>query len=172
MQNRVEIQKAIGRKYPEPVVLVTTRGAAGNPNVMAVGWVTIASDDPLMFVLGIDEAAYTLELIRETGQFVVAFPSEVLSRSVLYAGSCHGRGRDKITEAGLMVQDGVKGGAPLIAEAVANFECNLVDIFKPGDCPLVIGKVVAAYAHSDPLLRRLYSVAGDHKLAGVRPLSA
>ena len=170
MQNLADIKKAIGRKYPEQVVLVTTRGAAGNPNVMAVGWVTIASDEPLMFVLGIDEAAYTLELIRETRQFVVAFPSAAMGRSVLCAGSCHGRGRDKITEAGLAVQEGVKVRAPLVAEAVANFECELVDIYQPGDCPLVVGKVVAAHEHSDPELKRLYTVARGHKLAGVRPL--
>jgi flavin reductase (DIM6/NTAB) family NADH-FMN oxidoreductase RutF len=30
---------------------------------------------------------------------------------------------------------------------VANSECRLVQIIKPGDCPLVIGKVEAAHAH-------------------------
>lgn len=170
MQNPADIKKAIGRKYPEPVVLVTTRSAAGNPNVMAVGWVTIVSDEPLMFGLGIDDAAYTLELIRETRQFVVAFPSAAMGRSVLHAGSCHGRGRDKIAEAGLAVQEGVKVKAPLVAEAVANFECELVDIFQPGDCPLVVGKVVAAHEHNDPELKRLYTVARGYKLAGVRAL--
>jgi len=170
MQNPADIQKAMGRKYPESVVLVTTRSAAGNPNVMALGWVAIASEEPLMFVLGIDEAAYTLELIRATRQFVVAFPSEAMGRPVLHAGSHHGRGRDKIAEAGLTVQKAVKVGAPLVAEAVANFECELVNIFQPGDCPLVVGKVVAAHEHNDPSLKRLYTVARGHKLAGVRPL--
>ena len=168
MQNPVDIKKAISRKYPEPVVLVTTRSAAGNPNVMAVGWVTIVSDEPLMFGLGIDEAAYTLELIRVTRQFVVAFPNEAMGPSVLHAGSCHGRGRDKIAETGLAVQEGTKVRAPLVAEAVANFECELVDIFQPGDCPVVVGKVVAAHEHDDQALGRLYTVACGHKLAGVR----
>ncbi|MFH1476223.1 MAG: flavin reductase family protein [Verrucomicrobiota bacterium] len=170
MQISADIQKAIDRKYPEPVVLVTTCSSAGNTNVMAAGWVAIASDEPLMFVLGIDAEAYTLELIRATRQFVVAFPNETMRRSVLYAGSCHGRGRDKISEAGLAVQAGIKVRAPLVAEAVANFECRLVDIYQPGNCPLVIGEVVAAHEHNDPGLKRLYTVACNHKLAGVRDL--
>ena len=108
--------------------------------------------------------------MRDQAPPVAFVPAQAMGRPVLHAGSCHGRGRDKIAEAGLAVQEGVKVRAPLIAEAVANFECELADIFQPGDCPLVVGKVVAAHAHKDPDLKRLYSVARGYKLAGVRAL--
>jgi flavin reductase (DIM6/NTAB) family NADH-FMN oxidoreductase RutF len=171
MQKKTEIKKAIMRKYPEQVVLVTTRGKKGNANVMAVGWTGIASGDPLMFMLGIDDEAYTYALIKETREFVVAFPGEQMGKETLFAGSCHGNNRDKLTEAGIKIQDAEKVKAPLIADAVANFECELVDIYRPGDCPLIIGKVVAAHENADPEIKRLYTVGKNHLLAGVRAVN-
>ena len=96
MQKHVDIDKAIERKYPEQVVLVTSRGKDGKPNVMAVGWICVASGDPLMFILGIDEDSHTFELIRETKEFVVAYPHEFMKDETLIAGSCHG---DEVTRA-------------------------------------------------------------------------
>lgn len=168
MQRAVSVEEALRRKYPEPVVLVTTCGADGRTNVMAVGWITMASGDPPMFVLGIDSEAYTYELIRCSKQFVVAFPSERMGAAVLHAGSVHGQGRDKLAETGLRTAPAAKVAAPLLVDAVANFECELVDILQPGDCPLVTGRIVAAHVHENPALRRLMTVEAGHVLGGVR----
>jgi len=138
---------------------------------MAVGWVAIASGKPAMFVLGIDDGAYTYELIRKTKEFVVAFPDERMAKEVVYVGTRHGRKCDKIIGSGLFVQSADKVKAPLIANAVANFECELVAIHRPGDCPLIIGKVVAAHENVNAGVRRLYTVAAGHKMAGVRPVN-
>ena len=54
----------------------------------------------------------------------------------------------------------------LLADAVANFECELVTIYQPGDCPLVIGKVVVAHVNEDASLRRLYTIGPKHALGG------
>ncbi|OQA26269.1 MAG: Flavoredoxin [Verrucomicrobia bacterium ADurb.Bin345] len=167
MQKQTDTEAALLNKYPEPVVLVTTRSAAGRPNVMAAGWVMLASDDPVMFALGIDDESYTYALIRETREFVVAFPHEGMARETLYAGTHHGHKIEKLTLAGLTAQDGVKVKAPLLADAIANFECELVEITKPGNCPLIVGKVIAAHENATPGLRRLFNTAKGYKLGGV-----
>ncbi len=156
MQKKTSADKALKRKYPEPTVLVTTRSPKGKPNVMAVGWITSASMKPAMFVLGIDDEALTYENIRKTKEFVVAYPNENMAKAVLHAGSCHGHKRDKLAEAGLATQKASNVKAPLIADAVANFECKLVTITKPGDCPLIVGRIVAAHENKDAKLKRLY----------------
>jgi flavin reductase (DIM6/NTAB) family NADH-FMN oxidoreductase RutF len=171
-QKKDTVAEAICRKYPEQVVLVTTRSRSGHANVMAVGWVCVASSDPLMFLLGIDEEAYTYELIRKTRQFVVAFPSEKQASETLFVGTRHGRGMDKFASCGLRTQKASVVKAPLVAGAVANFECRLVEITRPGDCPLIVGRVVAAHMSRNKALGRLYSLgpAGDKReLGGVRP---
>ncbi len=169
MQKQVTVEEALARKYPEQVVVVTTRAPDGRPNAMAVGWVMVASGDPPMWALGIDEGAYTYELITSTRQFVVAFPHAGMGREVLYVGSMTGRGRDKLAECGLVTQPATRVRAPLLADAVANFECELVTIVKPGDAALVVGRVVAAHINTDASLTRLYAIARGHVLAGVTP---
>ncbi|OGV71839.1 MAG: hypothetical protein A2269_02505 [Lentisphaerae bacterium RIFOXYA12_FULL_60_10] len=81
-------------------------------------------------------------------------------------------GGDKLTDCGLVMQKGRVVRAPLLADAVANFECELVRIVIPGDCPLVIGKVVAAHVNRNHALRRLYTVAPGYVLKGVRPMAS
>ncbi len=168
MQRQETIAAALPRKYPEQVVLVVTRGGDGRGNIMAVGWTGIASGDPLMFMLGIDEGAYTYELIRATRTFVVAFPSDQMGAAVLHAGAVHGRNRDKLAETGLATAPALRVAAPLLSDAVANFECELADIFQPGDCPLIFGRVLVAHVNTDPALQRLYTVGPGHAMAGVR----
>lgn len=156
MQKRTSLEKASARKYPEPVVLVTTRSPQGKYNVMAVGWTTTVSYEPRMILLGIDDAAYTYRLIRKTKEFVVALPSEAMSRATLTAGSCHGHKIDKLAECRLATQQASKVKAPLLRDAVANFECKLVTIARPGDCPLIVGRIVATHENKDQRLKRLY----------------
>lgn len=170
MQKKTSVSKALLRKYPEQVVLVTAARPEGGANIMAVGWIAIASSTPPMFVLGIDDQAYTYELIKNMKEFVVAFPSEQMGKAVLYAGSKHGNNCDKLAESGLGVQPASKIKAPLISGAVANFECKLVDIYRPGDCPLITGEVVAAHENAKSDIMRLYTVGSGHKLGGVRPV--
>ena len=168
MQKRVAAKEALLRKYPEQVVLVTTRSRAGRANVMAVGWVCVASSEPLMFLVGIDDEAYTYELIRKTREFVVAFPSERQARETLFVGTRHGHKIDKFAACRLATQGAAVVKAPLVADAVANFECKLVEITRPGDCPLIVGRVVAAHVNTRKSLRRLYTVGKGYKLASVR----
>ena len=170
MQKKTTPEKAFNRKYPEQVVLVTTRSKAGKANVMAVGWTTFASMEPWMFMLGIDDEAYTYELIKKTREFVVAYPGEKMAKAVLFAGTHHGRKMDKITKTGLKLQPASKVKAPLIADAVANFECKLVKIVQPGDCPILFGKVVAAHENRDGRVRRLFYIGKNYLLAGVKTL--
>lgn len=169
MQKKTSIENAFRCKYPDPVVLVSTRGPDGRANVMAVSWITFASDEPWMFVLGIDSGAYTFDLIRKTREFVVAYPHQGMAKAVLLAGSRHGHRTDKIKLTGLKLQKAAVVNAPLVADAIANFECKLVKIFKPGNCPLVIGEVVAAHVNKNKNLKRLFNLAKGYHLGPVAP---
>ncbi|MFH1022769.1 MAG: flavin reductase family protein [Planctomycetota bacterium] len=168
MQKKTPVAKAMVRKYPESVVLVTTRSREGRDNVMAAGWVAVASGDPVMFMIGIDDGALTYANIRKTREFVVVFPSERMARETLFVGEHHGHDLDKFAVTGLGVQKAAKVKAPILADAVANFECRLVKIVRPGDCPILFGKVVAAHENRNRALKRLMTVGKGHRLRGVR----
>ena len=53
---------------------------------------------------------------------------------------------------------------PLLADAVANFECKLVAEYRPGNCPLVVGEVVASSVNTDESVQRLINAAPGYKL--------
>ncbi len=164
MQKTAAIEEAWGRKYPEQVVLAITRNAAGRVNLMAIGWVCIVSDEPPMFLVGIDDNAYTLELIRENQEFVIAYPSGAMARETLYAGTTHGHDEDKGAKSGLQFAPAEKVNAPLLADAVANFECRLVEITRPGNCPLVVGEVIASHVNADESVQRLVNCGKGYQL--------
>ncbi len=164
MQKIATIEEAWDKKYPEQVVLVITRSPEGKINLMAVGWVCIVSDDPPMFLTGIDDGAYTLELIRKTKEFVIAYPSRSMAEQTLYAGTVHGHHEDKGLQSGLKFIPGEKVHVPISADAVANFECRLVDIIRPGNCPLVIGQVLSSHINADPSVSRLVNWGKGYQL--------
>lgn len=164
MQKISTVNDAWLRKYPEQVVLVITKASDGRINVMAVGWVCIVSDDPAMFLIGVDDPAYTLELIRQNKEFVIAYPAKNMADETLYFGTVHGHNIDKGKVSKLAFEPGKAVDVPLLSDAVANFECQLVTEYRPGNCPLVVGKVVAASVNSDESVTRLINAAAGYKL--------
>ena len=164
MQKAVSIPEALDRKYPEQVVLVITKAPDGRVNLMAVGWITLVSDDPYMFLLGIDDPAFTLELIRRNREFVIAYPSREMAKETLYSGTVHGHEIDKGRESGLSFVPGSEVDVPLLADAVANFECKLEAEYRPGNCPLAVGKVVAAHVNTDDAILRLLNYGKGYQL--------
>jgi len=167
MQKQVTAAEAWARKYPEQVVLAITRNDEGRVNLMAIGWICVASDEPPMFIMGIDSEAYTLELIRKNREFTVAYPSGAMADATLYVGTTHGHQEDKGVKSGLQFTAASKIKAPLLADAVANFECRLVDIVTPGNCPLVVGEIVAAHINTDEGVKRLFNLGKGYRLGEV-----
>ena len=167
MQKSVTVAEAWVRKYPEQVVLAITKNEQGRVNLMAVGWTCTVSEEPPMFLLGIDEHAYTLELIRKNKEFVVAYPCVEMAAETLYLGTTHGHQEDKGAKCGLKFAAADKVKVPLLVDAVANFECRLVDIVQPGDCPLVIGEIVAAHVNTDDSVKRLFNRGKGYQLGGL-----
>ncbi len=170
MQKKTTIQNALLKKYPEPVALIATTSKEGKKNVMAVGWYAIVSDEPFMFAVCIDKEAYTYQAIKDTNEFVLAFPSSEQAKETLFVGTHHGHKIDKVKECGIKLEDATNVKAPLVSDAVANFECVKEAEYQPGNCPIIIGKVVAAYVNINPDLKRLYTVAKGYKLSAVIPI--
>ena len=164
MQKSCSISEAWDRKYPEQVVLAITKSKDGRINLMAIGWVCLVSDAPPMFLLGIDDPAYTLELIRENKEFVIAYPSREMAKETLYCGTTHGHDIDKGKISGLKFEPASKVDVPILSDAVANFECKLVTEYRPGNCPLVVGEVVASTVNTDRSVLRLINAGSGYKL--------
>ena len=126
--------------YPMHTYLVVS-AYEGKVNVMAADWVMPVSYEPFRIGVSLSPKRLTYELIKKSGEFVIAVPSLDLKDRVLRAGSVSGRDEDKSTL--FRFGKGKKVSVPIIEECVANIECILRDDINLGDHHLIVGDVVA-----------------------------
>jgi flavin reductase (DIM6/NTAB) family NADH-FMN oxidoreductase RutF len=105
--------------------LVVTRGNDGRINMMLSMWFTPMGFDPSSFVVAVDKKTKTYDLMNETGEFVIAAPSESMFDAVIYSGSVSGHKEDKWAACGLTAVKPSVGKVPLIGEALANVEMKV-----------------------------------------------
>ncbi len=145
----VSFSEAIQRKYAEWVVLIATideDGDEGRANVMPAGWTVIASHNPPLYAVILNQACYTLELIHRHKAFVVGFPGPGLEAVIKYTGSCSGwEVKDKFRQAGLKPLPAKQVKPPLISGCIVNLECQFESELAAGDHTIVVGRVVAAH---------------------------
>jgi len=102
-------------------------------------WVMQTSFDPLMLALSVNPENASYPLLRAGGGFIVNVLRQgqlVLARRL---GTRSGRDEDKL--AAIRWHPG-RGGAPVLDDALAYFECELTGSMPAGDHELVVGRVV------------------------------
>lgn len=116
-------------------------GAAheGRRGAFTAAWVTQASYDPLLLAVCVNPHNATHALLKASGGFAVS----VLKQGQLDLARRFGippeSGQDKL--AGVAWRSGYSG-APVLEEALAHFECELMSCAPAGDHELVIGRVI------------------------------
>ena len=121
-------------------------------NAFTAAWVMQVSFDPLLLALSINPHHSSLGLLKQGRAFSV----NVLKKGQLDLAAHYGRpdGADKLA---LMEWTTGRTGAPLLREAVAWFECQVVDEHPAGDHVLVLGKVIGGKqldAKAEPMAYR------------------
>ncbi|MDW5563249.1 MAG: flavin reductase family protein [Methanomassiliicoccus sp.] len=128
---------------PLPYVLVTSADKEGRANVLGVSWVTKLSFDPFLMAVSIGHTRYSHDLIKNSGEFVICYPSAEQSKQALYCGFHSGRCEDKFARSGLAATPSRKVKPPTIEGCTVAFECRLFDSHEVGDHTLFVGEVVA-----------------------------
>lgn len=165
MQQEVEYSKAIVSKYPEQIVIAIARDSQGKDNPITLGWTMIVSGQPPMMAVAIGNTRYSLGVFRHARQFVIALPSEHQQSETMLFGTKSGVDTDKLALANCAVVPACKIDTVLLADAVANFECELISELQTGDHVVLVGQVVACHLNDKPL-DRLYTVGSGYKMAG------
>jgi flavin reductase (DIM6/NTAB) family NADH-FMN oxidoreductase RutF len=167
------------RLYPMPCALVVG-GTMEEADVLAVAWLNIVSSTPPSIAMGLRRTRRTLELIRETGEFTVNFPSTSLVTEVDYCGLVSGRKHDKFAEAGLTREPAALVATPLITECPYNLECRVSESVEVGEYVVIIGEIVESHAEESVLdatgnkvdvsaLDPIAYIAGSREYRGLSP---
>ena len=166
MQVETTFNEANLKKYPEQVVIVLAKEKSGRVNPITIGWTMLTSHQPPMMAISVAEKRYSVGVIREAGEFVIAFPSEKQTKETLLFGTKSGRDTDKLALSEISTVPAQKIDCLLIDDAVANFECRLVGEFTTGDHVIFVGEVLLAHVNPDAP-GRIYIVGKGYKMSGV-----
>jgi flavin reductase (DIM6/NTAB) family NADH-FMN oxidoreductase RutF len=167
MQKEIPFSDAIVKKYPEQAVIVLAREKSGRVNPITLGWTMITSHVPPMMAFSVGMTRYSLGVLREAGECVIAFPSELQVEETLLFGTKSGRDTDKLAMSGAGISPARKVNSVLLDDAVANFECRLTGELATGDHVIFAGEIVAAHVNPDSP-GRLYTVGKGYRMGGVR----
>jgi flavin reductase (DIM6/NTAB) family NADH-FMN oxidoreductase RutF len=166
MQKQVEYEQAVKTKYPEQVVITVAKDKTGKANPITLGWTMIASGKPPMMAIAVASTHYSIETIRHSKCFTIAFPSADMAEAALFFGSRSGRTVDKFAQFDCRTEPAKTIDSVLLSDAVANFECTLESETVAGDHIIFVGKVTAAHTNTEPK-KRLYTIGPGHKLGAV-----
>lgn len=142
---KVNVEQAINKKYPEWVVMVVTTDEDGIPNTMPAGWCMFTSGNPRMMATSIGFQRYTHNLLENSEEFVLAYPSKDQKEDVFYCGNHSGANVEKFEKTDLNPVEASVIEVPLIEDSVACFECEKKGSLDTGDHTIFAGEVVAAH---------------------------
>ena len=122
------------------VYIVTTR-CGDRVNGMTASWVSQVSLRPLLLLVSIAPTRYSHDLIKESGVFAINVLTTAQVDLGKRFGFASGRRVDKF--AGLNYLTAATG-SPILPQAQAYFDLNLVEAHPAGDHTLFVGEVVEA----------------------------
>jgi flavin reductase (DIM6/NTAB) family NADH-FMN oxidoreductase RutF len=122
------------------VYVVTTR-LDDQVNGMTAAWVSQVSLKPLLVMVSIAPSRYSHRLIKDSGIFAI----NVLTSAQVDLGKRFGyKSGRKVDKFAFLEWTTAVTGAPILPQAYAYLDLNLVDSFSAGDHTLFVGEVVDA----------------------------
>jgi len=126
---------------PTATVLASCIGKSSAPNIITLASYGALSSKPLLLGVTIAVNQYSLQLIKETGDFVVNVPSHKQAHIADLCGSSSGRNINKFSKFNLTPGRSVKVKSPYIVECPINIECTLWKSINCGNHDLLLGEI-------------------------------
>lgn len=148
---------ALFRRLTQGVYVV---GAAheGRRDAFTAAWLMQVSFEPLLLALSVNPDNASAPLLRAAGEFTVSVLAGDQLDLARRFGTRSGRDEDKL--AGVRWRPG-RGGAPVLEDAVAFFECEETDRLPVGDHDLVVARVTGGRVLRADAVPLGYAETGD-----------
>jgi len=141
---------AFYQHYPRAAAVVTV-SSEGRKNAMAVAWHCSVSFKPPLYGIAVAPKRYTYNMILQSKQFAINFLPFDKVELIAALGGSSGGVKDKFTEFNLLEDKPVKTDVPILRDAYAAYECNVVDNRIHGDHAWIIGEILATHVAGDLL---------------------
>ncbi|HPS39273.1 MAG TPA: flavin reductase family protein [Candidatus Cloacimonadota bacterium] len=133
---------------PAKVVLAVTQKPDGAFNLITLEWFMRTSINPPMFAISIGHSRYSYECLEQNRFFNLVFPSTEMKEVLTISGSTSGSDSDKFATTGVKFTPGKLHKLPILSDAVANLECEVVTQIRSGDHTIFIGEVKYSWVDS------------------------
>ena len=110
---------------PVPAVLLTVRGAPGDPDEISVVWTFVLNGTPPQVGISVGNQHVARDLVSRHGQFVLNVPSADLVEPFDLVDMSSTRVEDKFALSGLTRGSAVNLDAPTVQEAPIQVECRV-----------------------------------------------
>ncbi|MFL5386857.1 MAG: flavin reductase family protein [Longimicrobiaceae bacterium] len=145
---RARYQLLTSLVVPRPIAWVSSRSAAGEPNLAPFSYFAALSATPFLVGVSIGHRRGapkdTLRNVRETAAFCVNLAAEARLSALNETSGEYPPEVDEFARAGLPLAEAGSVAAPYVADAPAVLECRLFrEVDLGGDNALVIGEVLA-----------------------------
>lgn len=127
-------------------------------NAFTAVWIMQVSFDPLLVALSINPTHASYPLLRDGGGFTINVLQQGQLELARHFGTLSAREQDKL--AGILWRPGLRG-APILKEAMAYFDCDLVDNLQAGDHQVVLGRVMEGQILVRDAIPLTYAETGD-----------
>jgi len=133
--------------YPQVTVVLTSQ-FKGRVGGMAAIWCTPLSFKPPLIGVAIAPGHETYRIINRAKAFAINFVDFNFAKQVAEMGERSSKKlRNKLLAVGFKFRNGKATGQPLLQDAEATLECRLFNRHRTGTHALIVGRVVAAFAH-------------------------
>lgn len=153
--------------YPRQVILLTARAELEQKfssdkqlkdNIMTLSWHMPVSFDPPLYAVAVGKQRYTLKMLRHSRAFAVNFMPYSSKDDAIFCGRNSGETIDKFKEISLEKQEAETIDCPILKQALAYAECEVVNEVEAGDHIIIIGKILKM--HENKKGKRLFQSAG------------
>ncbi len=134
---------------PAILVLAIVKDEADKFNAITLEWYMRTSISPPMFAVSIGHQRYSYDCLQKFRYFNLCFPSPELIEATKVSGSKSGRDVDKFTLCEIDYFPGKLAKLPVIKNAAATFECEIVSQMRTGDHTIFSGEVKYAWYSPD-----------------------
>jgi len=137
---------------PAKVALAVVEKPAGGYNLITLEWFMRTSIQPPMFAVSIGHTRFSHDCLQENRYFNLVLPSVELKPLCALAGSTSGRDTDKFEQGKVEFLPGKLRKLPVLKEAVAVFECEVLTQVRSGDHTIFVGEVRYSWANPEKRL--------------------
>lgn len=147
---QTELTTAYSKTHlPAKVALAVTEKPGGGYNLITLEWFMRTSIQPPMFAISIGHNRFSHKCLEANRHFNLVFPSKEMKELLAMAGSTSGAEIDKLEVGEAQHFPGKFRKLPILDDAVAVFECEVVTQVRSGDHTIYVGEVRASWANED-----------------------